>query len=124
MPPYTLLVEVKITGGFWSDRRTASSMLNVPSALMSKSLRGSVTEVVTVPGKVDYRDQQVWFRGQEASYSFLDESGWFSGIDYGLTGSVANGSAGRSSVNSLSKRMTRTADCAPCGDWAFRDFII
>jgi LPS-assembly protein len=55
-------------------------------------------EVVTIPGKVDYRDQQVWFRGQEASYSFLDESGWFSGIDYGLTGSVANGSAERAEL--------------------------
>jgi len=53
------------------------------------------TEVVTVPGKVDYRDQQIWFRGEQASYSFLEESGWFSGIDYGLTGSVANGSAER-----------------------------
>jgi len=53
------------------------------------------TEVVTVPGKVDYRDQQVWFRGEQASYSFLEETGWFSAIDYGLTGSVANGHAER-----------------------------
>ena len=31
--------------GLW--RRTASSMLKVPSALTAKSVRGSVTEVVT-----------------------------------------------------------------------------
>jgi len=44
-------------------------------------LYNPVTEVVTVPGAVDYRDQQVWFKGQEAQYSFLEESGWFAGID-------------------------------------------
>ncbi len=56
------------------------------------------TELVTVPGSVNYRDQQVWFRGQQASYSLLEESGWFSGIDYGLAGSVANGSAERAEL--------------------------
>ena len=64
----------------------------------SRILYDPSREVVTIPGKVDYRDQQVWFRGQEASYSFLDESGWFSAIDYGLTGSVANGSAERAEL--------------------------
>jgi len=57
-----------------------------------------ISELLTVPGKVEYQDQQVWFRGQEASYSFRQESGWFTGIDYGLTGSVANGSAARAEL--------------------------
>jgi LPS-assembly protein len=61
-------------------------------------LYNPTTEVVTVPGAVDYRDQQVWFKGQQAQYSFLEESGWFTGIDYGLTGSVANGSAERAEL--------------------------
>ncbi|RPH98524.1 MAG: LPS-assembly protein LptD [Lysobacterales bacterium] len=52
-----------------------------------------VHEVVTVPGDLGYADQQVWFRGREAHYSFAEESGRFSWIDYGLTGSSANGSA-------------------------------
>jgi LPS-assembly protein len=52
-----------------------------------------VHEVVTVPGDLGYTDQQVWFRGREAHYSFAEESGRFSWIDYGLTGSSANGSA-------------------------------
>jgi LPS-assembly protein len=52
-----------------------------------------VSEVVTVPGDLAYEDQQVWFRGREAHYSFAEESGRFSWIDYGLTGSSANGSA-------------------------------
>lgn len=52
-----------------------------------------VTEVVTVPGEVAYEDQQLWFRGSDARYSLVEESGRFSWIDYGLTGSSANGSA-------------------------------
>jgi LPS-assembly protein len=50
-------------------------------------------EEVTIPGKIDYRDQQVWLRGEEASYNFSEETGYFSVIDYGLTGSSANGHA-------------------------------
>jgi LPS-assembly protein len=49
--------------------------------------------VVTLPGPLDYRDQQVWFHGAEARYSLVEESGFFSLVDYGLTGSSANGSA-------------------------------
>ncbi len=52
-----------------------------------------VKEVVTLPGRVDYEDQQVWVTGQEGYYSFTDESGHFSMINYGLTGTSANGSA-------------------------------
>jgi len=48
---------------------------------------------ITMPVAVSYQDQQVWVRGEEAYYSFDNESGRFSTIDYGLTGSSANGSA-------------------------------
>ena len=51
------------------------------------------TEIVTVPGAVAYEDQQVWVKGTGAHYNFIDESGRFSLIDYGLTGSSANGKA-------------------------------
>lgn len=51
------------------------------------------TEIVTVPGKLDYSDQQVWISGASAEYNFIEESGLFSKTDYGLTGSSANGSA-------------------------------
>jgi LPS-assembly protein len=46
-----------------------------------------------VPGELSYEDQQLWFRGRDARYSFAEESGQFTWIDYGLTGSSANGSA-------------------------------
>ena len=52
-----------------------------------------VKETVTVPGIVNYEDQQVWLTGQQGNYSFLEESGKFSMIDYGLNGSSARGSA-------------------------------
>ena len=48
---------------------------------------------ITMPVAVSYKDQQVWVRGEKAQYSFENESGRFSTIDYGLTGSSANGSA-------------------------------
>jgi LPS-assembly protein len=51
------------------------------------------TERVTVPGRVFYRDSQIWFEGEAARYSFTEESGHFEDIRYGLAGSVANGSA-------------------------------
>jgi len=51
------------------------------------------TEIVTAPGAVNYEDQQVWVKGTGAHYNFIEESGKFSLIDYGLTGSSANGSA-------------------------------
>ncbi|MDT8319597.1 MAG: LPS assembly protein LptD [Xanthomonadales bacterium] len=52
-----------------------------------------VEETVTIPGDLSYEDRQVWFRGSDARYSFSSESGRFSAVDYGLTGSSANGSA-------------------------------
>ena len=52
-----------------------------------------VNESVSLPGAVAYKDQQVWINGHDGSYSFQQESGQFSLIDYGLTGASANGSA-------------------------------
>jgi LPS-assembly protein len=50
-------------------------------------------QLVTVPGPIRYEDQQVWLQGDEARYSLLEESGYFSGVRFGLTGSSAHGSA-------------------------------
>jgi LPS-assembly protein len=52
-----------------------------------------VKEVVTLPGSVSYEDSQVWLTGQQGHYDFLQESGQFSQIDYGLTSSSAHGRA-------------------------------
>ncbi len=53
----------------------------------------SKTKEITLPGAVAYTDQQVWVNGQQAHYNFENESGSFTLIDYGLTGSSANGTA-------------------------------
>jgi LPS-assembly protein len=50
-------------------------------------------EHVTLPEPVSYGDHQVWIKGKQAEYSFLEESGSFTMVDYGLTGSSANGTA-------------------------------
>ena len=52
-----------------------------------------VTELLTFPEPLSYEDQQVWIKSQSAYYSFLDEQGKFSVVDYGLTGSSAHGKA-------------------------------
>lgn len=53
------------------------------------------TQILTIPQAVSYADQQVWIKSQQASYSMRDEEGKFSVVDYGLTGSSANGKADR-----------------------------
>jgi LPS-assembly protein len=73
-----------------------------------------VSKVVTIPGELEYEDQQVWFRGQEASYSFLEESGRFYSIDYGLTGSSANGSAEAAELRGGKTSILRGLDYTTC----------
>jgi len=72
------------------------------------------TRVITVPGAVEYEDQQVWFRGAEASYSFNEESGRFYRIDYGLTGSSANGSAEAAELIGGHTSILRSPDYTTC----------
>jgi LPS-assembly protein len=71
-------------------------------------------KVVTVPGELEYEDQQVWFKGREASYSFLEESGRFYRIDYGLTGSSANGSAEAAELSGGNRSILRGLDYTTC----------
>ena len=52
-----------------------------------------VEEIITLPGAVAYEDQQVWIRGEQGHYNFTGETGEFSLIDYGLTGTSAHGSS-------------------------------
>ena len=51
------------------------------------------SKTLTFPGAVSYEDQQIWIDGESATYRFEDEAGLFSVIDYGITGSSANGTA-------------------------------
>ena len=75
-----------------------------------------VAEVLTIPGELAYEDQQLWFRGREASYSFVEESGRFSWIDYGLTGSSANGSADLAELVGGHTSILHRVDYTSCPD--------
>lgn len=50
-------------------------------------------ETVIMPEALRYSDAQVWINADHAEYSFASETGRFEGINYGLAGSSANGSA-------------------------------
>jgi len=50
-------------------------------------------KVVTIPGKLNYEDDQVWVNGERATYDFSADNGRFYAIDYGLTGTSAHGTA-------------------------------
>jgi LPS-assembly protein len=50
-------------------------------------------KTVTMPGKLFYKDSVIFISSNSATYSFLEESGHFMEVDYGLTGSSAKGSA-------------------------------
>lgn len=75
-----------------------------------------VGEVVTIPGPLDYRDQQVWIRGKDAQYDFLAESGHFTQIEYGLTGSSANGHADRAELEGGRTSVLHELDYTTCPD--------
>ena len=53
------------------------------------------TGQASIPGVLNYSDQQLWIDGQEASYNFQQEEGKFSTISYGIAGSSAHGNADR-----------------------------
>ncbi|MBT8074777.1 MAG: LPS assembly protein LptD [Xanthomonadales bacterium] len=57
-------------------------------------------ETITMPGKVDYEDSVIYISGTGAQYSFLEESGSFIDVNYGLMGSSARGSADEVTVES------------------------
>ena len=82
-----------------SEIRGAVELFRADQHLQTESLLfDPVSSVVTVPGPVFYRDSQVWIRGSEARVGLAEESGYFSGINFGLTGSTANGSASRAEL--------------------------
>ncbi len=74
------------------------------------------TEVVTVPGALEYRDQQLWVKGEDAHYDFLQETGRFANIDYGLTGSSAHGSADSIELNGSQSSRLYSLQYTSCPD--------
>jgi len=73
-----------------------------------------VTETITMPGEVHYKDDQIRINGTNAQYNFIDESGHFSNIDYGLTGSSAKGTAQDIQVQSKDQSILRMLQFTTC----------
>ena len=72
------------------------------------------SETVTIPGEMAYKDSVMHIAGTSAQYSFLDESGRFMDVDYGLTGSSAKGSATEVLVDSGNHSILREMQFTTC----------
>ena len=72
------------------------------------------SETVTMPGKLVYTDSVIHISGTDAQYSFLDENGHFSNVDYGLTGSSAKGTASEILVSSKTHSVLQNLQFTTC----------
>jgi len=72
------------------------------------------SKTVTMPGKLFYKDSIMYINGSSAHYSFLEENGLFSEVDYGLTGSSARGSATEIIVDSNNHSLLRELQFTTC----------
>jgi len=72
------------------------------------------SKTVTMPGQMFYKDSVMYMSGASAHYSFLDEHGRFTQVDYGLTGSSANGSANEVLVDSGNHSLLRELQFTTC----------
>ena len=71
-------------------------------------------KTMTMPGKVSYKDSVMYMSGSSAQYSFLSESGQFTQVDYGLTGSSAKGTASEVLVDSGNHSLLRELQFTTC----------
>jgi LPS-assembly protein len=71
-------------------------------------------EAVTMPGQMSYKDSVIYLSGSNAEYSFLTESGKFSTVDYGLTGSSARGTASEVMVDGGNHSLLRELQFTTC----------
>ena len=71
-------------------------------------------QTVIMPGPMIYSDAQLWINADEAEYSFSDESGLFSIIDYGLSQSSAHGSAESLELISGDRTVVSSLDFTTC----------
>ncbi len=72
------------------------------------------TEVVTMPGKVFYEDSIIHISGSDAYYDFLNDSGSFVDVDYGLMGSSAQGSATEVTLESGNQSVLHSLQFTTC----------
>ena len=72
------------------------------------------TQTVTMPDTHAYQDSVIHIAGSSAQYSFQSESGFFTEVDYGLTGSSAKGTAGEVQIDSDTHSILRDLQFTTC----------
>jgi len=73
-----------------------------------------INKTVMMPGRMSYKDAVIYVSGESAEYSFLSESGKFTNVEYGLTGSSAKGSAAEISIDSGNHSILRELQFTTC----------
>lgn len=71
-------------------------------------------KTATMPGKMYYEDSMLHLNSANANYSFLDEQGHFTMVDYGLVGSSARGSAAELTLDSGNHSLLRQMQFTTC----------
>lgn len=98
-----------------AEARGSVELHRADQLLMTELLRyDPATQTITMPGKVQYEDSVLHIKGNSADYSFLTESGHFSEIEYGLTGSSARGSAAEIVIDSENHFVLRQLKFTTC----------
>lgn len=69
---------------------------------------------VIMPESMSYKDSVIYIFGNSAQYNFNDDTGHFSQVDYGLSGSSARGSANEVVVDSGNHSLLRELQFTTC----------
>ncbi len=72
------------------------------------------SKTITMPGQMDYKDSVIYMSGTSAFYSFLNDGGRFTQVDYGLTGSSARGTATEVIIDSDNHSLLRQLQFTTC----------
>ena len=98
-----------------AEARGEVELRRADQLLMTEILRyDPETKTVTMPGKLQYEDSVLHISGASAHYSFLTDDGRFTDVDYGLTGSSANGNAAEVLVDSGNHSLLRQLRFTTC----------
>lgn len=69
---------------------------------------------VQIPGPMIYQDAQIQMQAETAEYSFVNEQGVFTGVEYSLVGSTANGTAGELRLDAGNRSFLREMEFTTC----------
>lgn len=108
-----------------SEARGAVEILRADQRLYTEHLLYlPQSKTVIMPEALQYSDSQVWINAEKAEYSFEDETGNFTRLDYGLSQSSANGSAVSMELLADERSVLQSLDFTTCPgekpDWEIK----